>query len=670
MLLSFLWSFFLLFVGLPWIVSRFHDEDDSWTDRLFICLIHSSFFFIVVIHLFAAIKLYETLSLLFATVAGLFAAYRLYAGRKEIGLGTSLLMSIYDITDRPENWKLFLQGLQTKTQARAKEVWLRTTRFLRSHWAVWALLAVTLGYAAYVRFKHSIVHLYFGSSDAYVHMQLSKYLSVNDLYGDGIYPYGFPAVISAINKFFSLDTYVVMRFIGPLGGVLLVLSVYFAVRKIVGNNYPAILLAIFMYTIYAGLPSNVGRQISALSMEYATIYLLPGIALLIAYFRHKRSVHLLLAGECLALTVIIHPYTAVTLGLAYIVICAVYVRTIFREKLLGKFMAVMTTAGVVGTLPVAVAILASGYANTDYVTDSMEGAELAELTGMVSVLLGEDTLLLGMLAVALLLGVYRLALPWLKRGNDSAAKTLDPGAVSLVGIFLLFYVMYKSGSFGLPVLIPADRFGVYFALVAAAALGVLAHQLFSLVPRERWRAWTQNAAICVLAGAVLTGGNVITAPEGGRLQYDDSVKMYLQIKRDFPSLDWTIVSPMEENPFVKGYGWHMQLWEFAKAIDDPVGKELKIPTSHVFIFVEKIPLGSDAPVTEEEAALPFPVYEGTNTTDFYYRQIENRRILQSKMFKWAENHIKYRPMKVYYDSPVLRVYWIEQDGLNPYDLLK
>ena len=385
--------------------------------------------------------------------------------------------------------------------------------------------------------------------------------------------------------------------------------------------------------------------------------------------------HLILAGVCLALTVLIHQYTAVALGLAYFIVALTHWNTIWRSKLTGKLLAVMTVSGVIGVLPIGIGLLTVGYLYTTYVGESIQSGQLEGITDWISVLRAEDPFLLSTLGAICVLLLCGIGLRWIRnfrrKGTDKRSPSdRNAGAASFFLVFLSFYLLYRSTALGLPVIVPEDRSGVYFALLAAAALGVALHYIFSSLPWTRFRAWLQNIAIGTLASGILISGNLIAPPVGDMYQYDDSVKNYLQIKRDYPMLDWTIISPMEENPLVDGYGWHTQLWEVAQAIEAPEDKEIKIPTSYVFLFVEKIPLGSDTPVTAEEATAPFPFYEGSDTTDYYYRDIENRRVIQSKVYHWAEAGLDRLPMSIYYDSPVLRVYRIDQHGDNPYDLLR
>jgi len=672
LLARFLFSFILLFVILPLLAARLPKEDSSFFDRLFIAIVHSSVFYVVVIHLLNAIHLYETLSILFLTAAAILAATRLRNGPGSLPPLTKLLSKIYDIADRPDNWKNMLRGAASSVRERTARSWRSFLDDLKSHWFAWLALAAAAGYAVYVRFKHSVEHLYFGSSDPYVHLRLSKYLAENNIYGDGIYPYGFPAIISAMHKFFNLDPYIIVRFIGPTGGVLMVLSVYYALRKIIGKQYPLLFAGLFAYVAYAGLPSYVWRQISALSMEYAAVFLLPGIAFLIVYFRHRQWTHLILAGECLALTVFIHPYTAVTLGAAYVLICVFYWKTIWNKQVLFRFAAVMAISGVVGALPLIVAFLTLPVGEFEYVSESIQGADPSELSNWRNVFEQANPAVLSAVALSLALAAVRLVLSAFKRAAAPLrTEAADIAPFAVMGVFAAFYVVLESGALGLPVFIPSDRFGVYFALVAAVALGALLHTATAAIGSGKLRTALQYVLATAVAAGVFFSGQIVTPPAGDRYQYDDNVKMYLQIKRDFPSLDWTIVSPMEENPLVIGYGWHTQLWEFVRTLAQPEGKTLTFTTHNVFLFVEKIPLGSDTPITEAEAEAPFPELIGSDSTKFYYRTIENRRILEAKAYKWAENHMKHRSgITVYYDSPVLRVYLIRQEDIErPVDLL-
>jgi hypothetical protein len=648
-------------------VIKFDEDNKDWVDKLFISLIHSTLFFIVIIHLLALVRVYETLSLVAVFIVSSIIVIKLNYKPKDVM--TRVLTSSYDMLEHPNNWRQYVRGLPRRAVNQARMYWEHTVQLLRMNWFICICMTITLIFALYTRFKHSIIHTYFGSSDPYVHMQLSKFLGENKMFGDGIYPYGFAAIISALNKFFIMDTYIIVRFIGPIGGILIVLSIYYALRKIIGPYYFAIFTGVFLYAVYAGLPTNLWRQISALSMEYATIFLLPGITLLIQYFRSKHMMHLILAGECLAITLFIHVYSSVALTIAYIIICLCHWRLLIW-KLLFRFIIVMMVSGVIGLLPLIIAftLKSAEVGEFTYVTENIQTAQKFDISTWVSVFNAEDQVVRVLLIASVILLLLRAIVAVIRKikGLSALNQYAENG---LLFVFFVFYWIFASEKYGLPVVVPSDRFGVFFALSAALAVAVLVNQILLLLPKLRYKKLINSLLVLSFASVIIGSGNVNSVPVGSQYQYDDAVKTYLNIKKEFRPNNWTIVSPVEEYHLGYGYGWHTQIWEFVETLSNPQGKVLEIPTDDVFIFVEKIPLGSEDEITVQDEEAPFPEFTGSDLTEFYYRNEDNRRILQAKAYHWAESYMKNQEMTIYYDSPVLRVYWIQQDGLHPRNLL-
>jgi len=663
MLLQFLAYFILLYLLLPRLVVRFNGGETGWLERVFITLIHSTLFFIVIVEFLAFIKLYETISIIAVTFLTAAAADRLVNGNKS--LLTSVIVKLYDLTDDPQkNIPAWLKGIAAskleKMKDRARGAWAG----LRRHWFAAILICGTLAYGAYVRFYHSVTHYYFGFADPYVHMSIAKNLSSNRIFED-VYPPGFGAVISAIQTFFIVDPYIVVRYIGPLSGMLMVLSIAFAIRKLVGNYPVLIFSAMALYVFYSGLPSFTQRQIAALSMEYAAIFLLPGIAFMIEYFRKKRFSDLMLAGECLAITVLIHVYVAVTLAMAFLVIFAVHWRSLLDRKTFFRVAKVVGISGAAASLPQIYALLTVKSYTLEYTTGNIQGFRDVPFSEWHAVFFNEDIGVLILIALgAAALAALLARLPFAR--IDEVRRSFLKAIASILSIYLVSYIVFRSGAYGLPTAIPQDRFGVFFALIASLTAGIILFFMISPIRRPAWRRAAETFLSVLLVAAVLATGRINTANAGDRYQYDDSVRMYLHIKEHFPLLNWTIVSPQEENHLVIGYGWHYQLWEFVKALEFPEAEEsnLKFETPYVFFYVEKIPLPMpyepspyDGPVTEGEANAPFPLYDGQLTTEFYYRSDTNRRILEAKIFKWAEEYRqKHDNMTIYYDSPEFRVY--------------
>src|SRR5690349_21457807 len=103
-----IFSFLLIFVWLPMLVIRFDEDDRGWIDKLFISLIHSTLFFIVVVHLLALVKLYESISLIAVYILSMIFVTWFNSRQHSITTGTQILTRSYDMFDNPSNWKNYV----------------------------------------------------------------------------------------------------------------------------------------------------------------------------------------------------------------------------------------------------------------------------------------------------------------------------------------------------------------------------------------------------------------------------------------------------------------------------------------------------------------------------------------------------------------------------------
>jgi hypothetical protein len=244
--------------------------------------------------------------------------------------------------------------------------------------------------------------------------------------------------------------------------------------------------------------------------------------------------------------------------------------------------------------------------------------------------------------------------------------------IGFIIIALFMYGMYRAEELKLPTLIPAYRIGVVLTpmiiIVIVMPLYLLAS---SFKAKEDTFFKTTKSVVCaILIGVILYIWPISIPKEIDAYQYDTAVKAYLQIKAHLPYLNWTIVSPAEEYQLAYTYGQHKELLEFVGEITDPSGQKLKIDTDYIFFFAEKIPLGTNIPVTEADAQKPFPAPTG-NLTEQYYVNKENRRILEAKTYYWAENYMKtHSNMEIYMDTPTMRIYKLSQPVTHSENLLK
>ncbi|MDF2606146.1 MAG: hypothetical protein K0S34_336 [Bacillales bacterium] len=640
MLAKFLLLYFLLFYFIP--TSVLDDgKNKNWKDKYFISLIHSHVFIIIVVHLLVAIKLYETLSLLFVIIVTCTLLFIKGRSSKTSSSIKKLLFSLIQATD--EN-----KGLRKLHNIRFADFIIRLNKTksllfnkLKENGLSIILVVVLMILATVIRFKHSITHSYFGASDPYVHLKWAKLLGQNEIYVDGVYPYGFEAIISALHVTFQLDPYIILRFLGPFSGVLIAFSIYFVLRKHRPADYSIAIFALIIYFISSYQFSFIWRQYSSLSMEYGAIFILPGICYFLEYVREVSNKSLIVSIECFLLTILIHPYAAICLFISYLVLFVIAAKK-FRIIHILKMLFMFAIASIIGILPLAIGLFGGVEFHGESINFVKESVgTISEHTSLsASSLGGNNTHIIVFLIVLFFLLIY------MKRLNTLFAYPL---------IAIVLFIFYRADVLGIPAIMLPYRIEVVLVLITTISIALVITILQSKVYKTLTILSFVTISYITLPSFEL--------PKGNQQQYDEAVEAYLKIKNEFPIAEWTIVSTVEEYPLVIDYGWHYNLTDMLSNITN--GKEMKFTSKEIFFYVEKIPLGTSVNV-QNEATKNLELPNVDDTLDFY-RKPEYRTILQQKTWSFINIIEEKNPniFEIYIDTPKLRVYKVSQDPLNP-----
>lgn len=490
---------------------------------------------------------------------------------------------------------------------------------LATAWAPWKahdrhdvvhfiLFGTVLLLAAALRFADVFQSSAFGFSDPYNHLLWTKKLESGIPYPpelrDQFYPKGFHSFLAILHGLSGLDGTLALRAAGPLVGVLLVVAVYYAGRKLT-HNRDAALIGMGLYGFAVELSGFLGihfddegvlkvprvlvgewfkRQTSPLPEEFALVFLLPALLTAFSYLTGDggRRTYILF---CLASLTIFSAHSLIgvtmTLGMAALVAVAVLLRT-------SSWKAVFTlgggfgVAGFLGSLPVFYDYL---FPNAAKVKGEDYYAEWLRLYGKLPIDLG--TVAAGVLALLFL------------TAGVIAARTKPKRLLwSSLGLYLLILLFFsRSLNVGVIYLIPPDRIGRYmFMMLCAVAAGL--YSLVTLFPFiggwYRKRPWVYSGVTAVALVALGIGGFPSHLPELPRYEYDAFVKTSYAIKRDFPPLEWTIVSTVEDYSKVfRDKGWHVNAAEFLQRFS-PYDKTLEMPPPYVFLFVEKKPFSGSS----------------------------------------------------------------------------
>jgi hypothetical protein len=398
-------------------------------------------------------------------------------------------------------------------------------------------------------------------------------------------------------------------------------------------------------------------------MEYAVIFFLPGLYFLNNYFETGSKKKLLLAVECLMIIAFVHLYIIFCLVACYILLSLVNIKRIMQWGNLFYYILIMTAAGFIGVLPLIIGLLRGikfHSASSGFVSANIKLLDFTQFIHNWYKFRESNPILL----VFLICAVIWFILILFKRGKNN-----DIGFI-MIAIFM--YGMYRAEELKLPSLIPAYRIAVVLTPMLIIVIVVPLYLLVSSFKAQDYGAFKIAKSVigALLVGVILYIWPISIPKVTDFYQYDTAVKAYLQIKANLPYLNWTIVSPAEEYQLAYTYGQHKELLEFVGEISDPSGKKLKIDTDYIFFYTEKIPIGTNIPITEADAQKPFPAPNG-NLTDQYYTNKENRRILEAKAYYWAENYMKtHNNMEIYMDTPTMRIYKLSQPVKHSENLLK
>lgn len=251
------------------------------------------------------------------------------------------------------------------------------------------------------------------------------------------------------------------------------------------------------------------------------------------------------------------------------------------------------------------------------------------------------------------------------------------------GFFMLFMcVLVASEYLDLPVLMDRNRGSVYFSYCVPLSLTILVDGVLYLpfAPLRnkvaRFFSHVQNLlslAVVFLAMyyTVDIGGMMRNPMDRSGQEMNEAVVCLTNIIEGEKDFNWTIVSANDELRMGWDHGYHYETITFLEDMEQlEEDTMVTIPTPVVFFFIEKIPIDYDLTsyensgrsVSEEGAGRILPLNSGIQMY-----QKENRWILMSRMYYWAEEFIKFYPddMAVYMETDQFVCYRLEQ---NPYRL--
>ncbi len=289
-------------------------------------------------------------------------------------------------------------------------------------------------------------------------------------------------------------------------------------------------------------------------------------------------------------------------------------------------------------------------------------------------------LVFAVLCIVLVIGCLGYVFPW-----TFAKAYLSTG----IGVAIL-WVILSAKEFSLPALMDTRRTETFLisfiGIILAFCLDFCLRGAFFFTKKR----WLHVVASMVCAATIVNffyTKDLIQEPLYLEAYETNGAMLCLEsIMDENKDFTYTIVSANDENRMVSDRGYHYEISTFLKHLylfkggsfseayknlEDADKGDIYIPTSKVYVFIEKTPLdhgfsygGSGQSVSKEGASMPIP---STDTKDFYGG--EGRWICMSKMYYWAKAYQKLigDDMRVYYEDDEFICYEITQNVNQSYN---
>ena len=525
-------------------------------------------------------------------------------------------------------------------------------------------ILLTLGVIGAVLYMYgtNLINVYgYCATDVVLHNHWINEMVRNNIFVDGVYPFGFHCLIYYLHEVFAIPVYVLLRIFYLVQTLLIHFMLLLFLRTVCKSRYTPY-IGVFAY-VFSDLFYKYAyyRYYASLPQEFGMVFILPAAGFVITFFQEgnfygsgtKGKIWGSVPGQCLALLSIsfamaftVHFYDAIAAGLLCVGIAVGFCFRCFRWRYLKRILVSGTAALVIALLPMVVAYACGtplqnslnwgmSLISQETARDTGEGAgtsqekpsdlgeEQEETSGRetapswleragASFQVKMDCIVermdfyttnFGRAGAWFLLGgigvLFLAGVLWLILRRPGYG-----GVLLSVSVFLLLLsLLQASEKLGLPGLIENTRYAIYLAYGTGVAWSLIADSILFLLFQEK-RLIHLGGLVFLVASWVVLGITGVRQPECyAPYETNEAIACVTNILRENgKGSTWTICSANDEHQMIRGYGYHYETIQFLRGMqkleDNTI---LTIPTSTVYFFVEKVPLLYSDYISTEEA---------------------------------------------------------------------
>lgn len=212
------------------------------------------------------------------------------------------------------------------------------------------------------------LHTYgYSMSDIPVHNYWINYMSKNQIFVAGVYPFGFHCIIYYLHAVFAIDTYVLLRLFFVLQTWLIHMVLLAFIRLCCKTKYASYAGVVIYVMLGVFHPDTYSRYYSSLPQEFGMIFILPAIFFALAFFQRKKKElqdanesksarwYLVFFAMSFSMTLAVHFYDTMIAGLFCIGIAAAYLFRFLKKEYFIRIMAAGFAALFIAILPMGIA---------------------------------------------------------------------------------------------------------------------------------------------------------------------------------------------------------------------------------------------------------------------------------------------------------------------------
>lgn len=594
----------------------------------------------------------------------------------------------------------------------------------------WVFLAMIFGALFWIYGRQIFVSYGYTVSDIPVHLYWINAMEDNHIFVDGVYPFGFHAIIYYLHKVFEIDSYVLMRLFGAVQTIYIHIVLLVFLKLCCKSKYLPYAGVFFFVVTNVFAEGTYLRYLASLPQEYGMIFILPAIYYAFAFFDRRSKDCLVGFAMSFAMTLSAHFYDTMIAGLFCVGVAVGYFFRLFRKKYFWRILATVVISVIIAVLPMGIAfatgtplqgslnwgmsVIEGSVQEEETVGETEEieetdkeqehtSKEEGQQTDTDSPTTPSDTtkaktdyVELAKRAIEKTSGVLDKNL--FEDSAKGAGKVLVPGIALLICIGVFFWMLRQTcygsmlvstGVFmtimtiliaaeelNIPALMDASRCSIYYAYMCPVVAVFLVDSVLYLISGLGRLKMAQTVVSWFLSAACV--GLLSVSGEFKEVNYqsdyvtNEAIVCLSNIIREEEDGTWTIVSANDETQMAYFHGYHYEIAEFLHEMEEKGNRgTIEIPTKTVYFFIEKIPVTYGMPYEEQGQSISVKgaLKQLPFNTGVNMYQGENRWITMSKMYVWAQKYHELYPneMEVYLETDSFICYRIKQNMYHLYN---